>query len=82
MVGKFIPRHVTPRITAQEGLFTIHPDLYHPFDSNEIEKIIIPNSIRHELKKTLNTYGIDTYSLFPDINGLTAHIKWLRSKSH
>jgi hypothetical protein len=81
-VGKFIPKHVTPRITAQEGLFTIHPDLYNPFDSNEIEKIVIPNAIRRSLKKNLNTYGIDRYSLFPDINGLTTHIKWLRSKGH
>ena len=81
-VGKFIPRHVTPRITAQEGLFTIHSDLYNPFDSDEIEKIIVPNNIRHDLKRTINTYGIDRYLLFPDIDGLTAHIKWLRSTSH
>lgn len=81
-VGKFIPRHLTRRITAQAGLFTIHPDPYKPFDSDEVEKIIIPNRIRHELKNTLNMYGIDRYSLFPDLDGLSNHIKWLRSKSH
>jgi hypothetical protein len=81
-VGKFIPRHLTRRITVQAGLFTIHPNPYKSFDSSYLEKIIIPNKIRHQLKKILNTYGIDRYSLFPDIDGLASHIKWLRSKSH
>ena len=81
-VGKFIPRHLTRRITAQAGLFTIHPNPYEPFDSDNIEKLIIPNGIRREMKKTLNKYGIDRYSLFPDLDGLASHIKWLRSKNY
>jgi hypothetical protein len=81
-VGKFIPRHLSRRIAAQAGLFTVHPDPYKPFDSDELVKITIPNEIRHDLKKTLNLYGIDRYSLFPDLDGLANHIKWLRSKGH
>lgn len=80
--GKFIPRHLTRRITAQAGLFTIHAQPQIPFDLPNIEKIIIPNKIRHELKKTLDKYGIDKYSLFPGLDGLASHIKWLRSKGH
>ena len=80
-VGKFIPRHLTRRITTQGGLFTIHPDPYKAFESDDMEKIIIPNGIRLTLKKTLNKYGVDRFSLFPGLDGLAAHIEWLQSKS-
>jgi hypothetical protein len=80
-VGKFIPRHITRRITTQGGLFTIHPDPYKPFESENMEKIIIPKNIRSTLKKTLNKYGVDRFSLFPGLDGLAAHIEWLQSKS-
>jgi hypothetical protein len=79
-VGKFIPRHISPRITNQGGLFTIHPKPYETFESEEMEKIIIPNSIRSMLKQTLNRYGVDRFALFPNLDGLAAHIEWLQSK--
>jgi len=79
-VGKFIPRHLSPRITNQGGLFTIHPKPYEEFESNDMDKIIIPRSIRSPLKKTLNKYGVDRFSLFPSLDGLSSHIEWLQSK--
>ena len=79
-VGKFIPRHLSPRITTQGGLFTVHPNPYEPFESRDMEKIIIPNKIRSRLKKTLNKYGVDRFSLFPGLDGLSAYIEWLQSK--
>jgi hypothetical protein len=79
-VGKFIPRHISPRITNQGGLFTIHPKPYEPFESDDMVKIIIPHRIRAELKKTLNRYGVDRFALFPSLDGLSAHIEWLQSK--
>ena len=78
--GKFIPGHLTPRITAQAGLFTIHPDPYTPFDSEEIQRTVIPNSCRKDLKATLHRHGVDWASLFPFLDGLARHILWLRSK--
>lgn len=81
-VGKFIPRHVTRRITSQGGLFTIHPDPYEPFESEDMATIIIPNGIRATLKKTLNKYGVDQFSLFPGLDSLSAHIEWLQSKGY
>lgn len=81
-VGKFIPRHLTRRITTQGGLFTIHPDPYEPFISEDMEKILIPNSIRAALKQTLNKYGVDRFSLFPGLDSLAAHIEWLQSKGY
>jgi hypothetical protein len=55
-VGKFIPRHILHRITTQGGLFTIHPGPYDQFESEDMEKIIIPNSIRSMPRQTLNRY--------------------------
>ena len=81
-VGKFIPRHVTRRITTQGGLFTIHPNPWEPFESDDMEKIIIPQKIRSSLKKTLNKYGVDEFSLFPGLDSLAAHIEWLQSKDY
>jgi type I restriction enzyme M protein len=78
-VGKFIPRHLSRRITTQGGLFTIHPNPYEPFESKDMQKIIIPNGIRSALKMTLSRYGVDRFSLFPGLHRLPAHIEWLQS---
>lgn len=78
-IGKFIPRHISPRITNQGGLFTIHPKPYEPFESRDMQKIVIPNSIRPMLRQTLNRYGVDRFALFPSLDGLSAHIEWLQS---
>lgn len=78
-VGKFIPRHVTGRITAQAGLFTIHPDPVMPFTSPHVDRLIIKASFRKELKQILYKYGIHEATLFPDMDGLCRHIEWLRT---
>ena len=79
-VGKFIPRHLTPRITTQGGLFTVHPDPYAPFESDDMDKILLPTKIQAGLRRTLNKYGVNRFSLFPGLDGLAAHIEWLQSK--
>ena len=79
-VGKFIPRHISPRITNQGGLFTIHPKPYEKFESDDMEKLVVPNRIRSTLKRTLNKYGVDRFSLFPSLDGLASHIEWVQSK--
>lgn len=79
-VGKFIPRHISPRITNQGGLFTIHPKPYEEFESTDMDKLVIPNHLRATLKRTLNKYGVDRFSLFPSLDGLSSHIEWLQSR--
>ncbi|MDC4224476.1 MAG: FRG domain-containing protein [Candidatus Manganitrophus sp.] len=78
-IGKFIPNHITQRITAQAGIFTIHPDPRVPLASTDIDRLIIPKAKRRSLKKTLFRYGIHRASLFPDLDGLARHIGWLRT---
>ncbi len=81
-VEKFIPPHITPRITAQAGLFTIHPNPKEIFDSAEIREVRIAGGFRRELKRTLWRYGIHRGSLFPGLDGLCSHLEWLRTDSH
>ena len=78
-VGKYVPDRITPRISAQLGVFTIHPEPENPFSSDDIEKLIIPNKIRGQLKKIADIYGINRATLFPDLNGLSHYIKWQRT---
>jgi hypothetical protein len=78
-VGKFIPSHVTTRITAQTGLFTIHPNPKEIYKSECIDTIRIKAEFRSCLKNILHSYGINKASLFPDLDGLAEHITWRRS---
>lgn len=82
-VERFIPRHVTRRITSQAGLFTAHPDPTKPFGSRAaVDKLIIKQPFRKDLKSILFRYGIHRASLFPDLDGLSKHIEWLRTDTY
>jgi len=81
-VVKYAPPHITDRIVAQGGIFTIHPEPEIAFSSDSVDKLIIPHSLRNKLKKMLDTYGINRAALFPGLDGLTSHVSWLRTKSH
>ncbi|HEV7925120.1 MAG TPA: FRG domain-containing protein [Verrucomicrobiae bacterium] len=74
--GKFVPRHITSRITAQAGLFTIHPCPLEPFVSGFIEQIIVDRKFKRNLKRILADYGIRRASLFPGLDGLAQHLLW------
>ena len=80
---RYIPSHVTPRIIAQNGLFTFHPgDANSPFNPDEMDKIVIPAERRKTLKQELYRYGIHEASMFPGLDGLASHIKWMNESSY
>jgi hypothetical protein len=78
-VARVMPNHVTSRITAQSGLFTVHPNPSQPFGDSRIDKYIVPGNVRRKLKKSLNTLGVNRAVLFPGLDGLAEHIEWLRT---
>ncbi len=86
MVGdpmRYIPNHVTQRIITQNGLFTFHPNNPEdPFSTENIDKIIIPAERRKIFKQELYRYGIHEASMFPGLDGLANHIKWMNEASH
>jgi len=81
-VRKFIPAHVSERIVAQSGLFTVHPSPTKPMESDTLEKIVILQFFRKEMKDILFKYGIHRAALFPGLDGLADHITWLHVESH
>jgi len=80
---RYIPSHVTERIIVQNGLFTFHPDQPNEaYESEVIEKIIIPADARKRLKRDLYRYAVHEASMFPGLDGLASHVKWMNEKSH
>lgn len=75
-IYKFLPTHINTRIIAQDSLFTIHPNPEIIYDDSMIDKIIIPNSIKINIRMILARYGIHRKSLFPDLDGLSNYLKW------
>jgi len=80
-IGKFVPNHVTPRITAQAGLFTIHPNWERGFESPKISRYLIEANARETLRMALWRYGIHEESMFPGLDGIAAHIQWSAENS-
>lgn len=83
----FIPVHINPRITAQSGLFTFHPEpnkSFKGYDNAELKKIIITNKndLRRKIKKMLYHYGIHKASLFPELESIAHHIEWMNRAVH
>ena len=83
-IATYRPTRVVPRITRQGGLFTVHGpatlSLEECIDSKErLIKIIIDSAHVRELRFELNHYGINKETLFPDLDGLSAHYNWLSS---
>jgi len=71
----FLPSHGSKRITAQSGAFTLHPNFHPEIDEPAITKFIIPSKLKPTFIKCLSKYGINYSTIFPDLDGLCAHIK-------
>jgi hypothetical protein len=71
-----MPDYFTPRINAQSGAFTIHPNPLEPFTSKELDKLIIAASITQPLLHRLWLYGIHSARLFPDMQGAADYVRW------
>jgi hypothetical protein len=76
-VVAYFPRHVTPRITAQRGLFTYHRSPDQVYKPAELVKWVLPGRICFTLKVILNKCGINEASMFPDLDGIAKHVRWL-----
>lgn len=72
----YYPPHISPRIPAQTGLFTVHKNPDRPFIPNRAVRITIGRSPL-TIKLDLNACGIHKASLFPDIDGLAEYQSWL-----
>jgi hypothetical protein len=84
------PKIVTARIGAQLGWFTIHPfdaaqEKFLALDSSpayiaRLAKLTIPPARFAQIRFELDRLGINASTLFPDLEGLCAHIEWSYSR--
>ena len=84
-VGLFSPPHVTPRLRAQHGVFTIQNDPNKPFDQlvprKRVIKFRIPYTARDTLRRELRLFGFSHETIFPDLEGLSRHLQIMLHES-
>jgi hypothetical protein len=73
----YLPPHVSPRITAQNSLFTFHPRPTEPWQPGAMRKIWIPPKAAIEIKVVLAQSGINESSMLPGLDGIAAYLGWL-----
>lgn len=78
---RFLPNIIVPRVWVQEGLFTIQADIESPLSATlpqgwPIDQIIIPAACKNRIRYELYRQGTHRAALFPDIDGLAAHLQW------
>ncbi len=78
--GFFFPRHVTPRITAQSGVFTVqrYPEL--PYSGTDVTQLIIAAEAKPQIRKKLDAIGVHDASVFADLEGLCRRLKLARTR--
>jgi len=82
----FRPKHVTRRIVAQAGWFTVHRYNPRKKDFTTLEHIgrlkprcrsvLIPGESFSEIRDDLGRMGVSHASMFPDLDGLCKDILW------
>ncbi|RYU94645.1 FRG domain-containing protein [Emticicia agri] len=76
----FIPNFNDDRIINQNGLFTIHPYPWiEEYNSPDLSTVIIDLSYRRELRKLLNRMGVNQATIYPGLDGIAGHIKWMET---
>jgi hypothetical protein len=83
---KIFPNIITPRIRAQESVFVVCEALESPLDkvlpSNWIiDQQVIPAAAKEGLRYELFRIGVHASSVFPDLEGLAARLKWQHAVS-
>lgn len=74
-----IPPRTSERLFAQKGLFTLQGSSNEPLNnipelSSCFKKIEIPLDAIDDAKHFLKLFGINHYSIFPDLDGLSKHL--------
>lgn len=69
----FRPNHLTPRITAQSGIFTVHNNPMEIYNSEVLQRWVLKSKCLEELYTMLSTYGTDEATVFPDLQGIAGY---------
>lgn len=77
-----LPNHATRPITVQSGLFTVHNEPCHDWDDDQIQALLLNFDQKESRRATrrLLRLGFHRYALFPDLDGLSAHLSVLYTR--
>ncbi len=70
----YVPTHPSSRVAAQRSVFSVHPTPWAPFDDPGLGKLVIPGEVRGAFREALHMHGIDDFSIFPDLEGLSRYL--------
>lgn len=82
----FKPNFVSKRLIAQSGWFSIHKylkgkNIFIPLEDNArfkkfLTKILIQGDMKTDMIKQLDACGINSSTLFPDLDGMCGYLNW------
>ena len=71
------PPAISPRVFAQQSVFTCHSEPQTEFKHSSLERWLVASSACWSIKRSLNAAGLNAASLFPGLDGLSRHLAWL-----
>lgn len=72
---KWSPLHISPRLAAQDGLFTVSNDPTTPIAKGLVVRIRVKSSAKPRIIHLLNKFGIHQGSIFPGLDGVAAYVQ-------
>ncbi|MCI0400809.1 MAG: FRG domain-containing protein [Gammaproteobacteria bacterium] len=76
-VKTYKPPHISPRIPAQNSVFTIQPNPTKPFSFHSLERWVLHSkALCWDVKRNLAACGVNESSVYPDIDGLCKYVAW------
>jgi hypothetical protein len=69
-----LPRHLSPRIIAQSGLFSIQQDPTQEFRGGKLTRYVVPAALKPRLRAFLRKWDIHAERLFPGLETLAARL--------
>lgn len=71
-VVTFTPSYLAPRISRQEGDFTVHSEPTKPLVDRKLLKVVVRRAAKKEIVPVLDRYGVHAGTIFPDLDGQAA----------
>jgi hypothetical protein len=69
--------HFSPRIVAQQGVFSLHPRPDQPYAPDGLIKAVIPADVSLRLKRLLWQFGISRAALFRTLDDVSQDLAWM-----
>lgn len=76
----YLPRQMSRRFMAQQGLFTVQKNPEEIFEHPSLQRWEIAPTFLIDFSITIETLGVNHSTVFPDLDGLCRHIQhgWIR----